>query len=528
MHLEAICRAYESKFEGSLLEKVKDSIGKRNGTYHQLLTAVVNCVRTECHPRDISRSDARKDAKHLYQMLEKQKTDKIKVIQILTHQSWLHINEICKYYTQISNFDIRTRIEKQFGARSFNALSVIIDYSRSRHAFYAQILQKSMKGLGGTSDDMLIRVVVGRSGIDLGQICKVFTRKYADGKTLLQWLRGATSGTFCKMLCKLTNIGDEYISDIPHDDDELTVSSLTSDIKEDYTMSSMTARIYSSAMDDISWDEFVCTSPTIKYNAKVEIAVLASELIAVLSNPKQKKDAKQMLIDVIATINCSQRKELNLEFKDQHPDGMDLRECIEQVLKKGKTKSAISGLMQEPAEFYASALKQAIRLKKVDIIFEIICQCSNAEISQMKIAYSAMNKNDELLVDIQQLFIKNTTAKMMIHNILNGERNESIGVDRKMMREHVEMLSKKKLTSSKEKGYLAELLVKHSFTHLEELIHKFNETSEISFPAVCKVVIGTGFSGQIADNIIRLAINRYGYFAQKVLCFFCLNIFCLC
>lgn len=146
--MEGICRAYESKFNGSLVEKVKELVGKRHHTYHKLITAVVKGVRIECHPSEISVNEVEKDTELLFQMLEKNKSfDKVKVVELMVHESWLHINEIAKHYMQYSKFDICTRIETQFGDHSFtfNALHSIIDVSRSRHEYFAKCLQISLK-----------------------------------------------------------------------------------------------------------------------------------------------------------------------------------------------------------------------------------------------------------------------------------------------------------------------------------------------------------------------------------------------
>lgn len=86
----------------------------------------------------------------------------------------------------MSGNDIEHAIKREFSGNAEKGFLSIAKVVKSKVDFFAEKLYESMKGMG-TNDKTLIRIIVSRSEIDLGDIKEAFEAKY--GKSLESWVK---------------------------------------------------------------------------------------------------------------------------------------------------------------------------------------------------------------------------------------------------------------------------------------------------------------------------------------------------
>lgn len=137
---------------------------------------------------------------------EKKSDSKSKFVEVFTQRSWAHIGALSAVFADVSKkYTIEAAIKKAFGDGSdtSQALRVIAKFCASPYDLWAEKLRVSMKGLG-TNDDLLCRVVVTRSEVDMKNIKVVFGQRYGDGKTLKNWIEDDVSkGGYRTLLLRL-------------------------------------------------------------------------------------------------------------------------------------------------------------------------------------------------------------------------------------------------------------------------------------------------------------------------------------
>ncbi|KAK4875050.1 hypothetical protein RN001_011472 [Aquatica leii] len=194
----AIREAYQHMYGNSLESDIK---GDTSGSLKRLLVSLVNAHRDESGI--IDHEAAYKDAQTLLRAGELfAGTDESTFNLIMCQRNREQLNKIFDEYQVLTGHDFETAIENEFSGTVKEVLLALVKCVRNEIEYLADRLHGSMDRIG-TDDTTLIRIVVTRSEIDLGDIKEVFQNKYE--KTLAEFIEDDTSGDYKN--CLLSIVG---------------------------------------------------------------------------------------------------------------------------------------------------------------------------------------------------------------------------------------------------------------------------------------------------------------------------------
>uniref|UniRef100_A0A1A8Q354 Annexin n=1 Tax=Nothobranchius pienaari TaxID=704102 RepID=A0A1A8Q354_9TELE len=196
-----INRVYKSEYGKTLEDAISSDT---SGHFRRLLVSLCQGNRDEREAVDISL--AKQDAQKLHAAGEnKVGTDESQFNAILCARSKPHLRAVFHEYQQMTGREIEKSICREMSGNLESGMVAVVKCIKNTPAYFAERLQKSMKG-AGTKDRTLIRIMVSRSEVDMLDIRQEYLRAY--GKSLYTTISGDTSGDYKKLLLKLCGGND--------------------------------------------------------------------------------------------------------------------------------------------------------------------------------------------------------------------------------------------------------------------------------------------------------------------------------
>jgi len=195
--MEMVRRAYQALYQRDL---IKDIRSETSGDFRRILVSLASAGR-DVKPVDLELAKA--DAQALYDAGEgKWGTDEGTFNRIFAGRSFPQLRATIDAYKKQKGQDMETVIDKEMSKDLKTAFLTLVRYIQDPITYYSEVLYRSMKGMG-TDDRTLIRTVLSRCEIDLGEIKKRFEKLHQ--KTLDKAIKSETSGDYRKIMLMIVS-----------------------------------------------------------------------------------------------------------------------------------------------------------------------------------------------------------------------------------------------------------------------------------------------------------------------------------
>jgi len=196
--MASVKRAYASLFDRDL---IKDIQSETSGDFKRILVSLASAGREN---KPINKELAKKEAKELFEAGEGTwGTDESTFNRIFANRSFAQLRLTINSYKIHTGQDMEKAIENEMSKDLKRAYLTLVRYIQDPITYYSEVLYHSMKGLG-TDDNTLIRTVLSRCEIDLGDIKNRFEKLHQ--KTLDKAIKGETSGDYRKIMLQIVAV----------------------------------------------------------------------------------------------------------------------------------------------------------------------------------------------------------------------------------------------------------------------------------------------------------------------------------
>ena len=194
--LAAIKQCYNTKYNRDLEADIKKEV---HGTLENLLVSLLQGKRSYNPHPDQAKCAA--IAKEIFDAGEaKLGTDESVFNKYFVSLSPIELACVSQHYNKITGHTILDAIDKEFHGDSKKAFRTIVYATLSPSEYFATRVKEAIKGFG-TSDHLLMRILISRDEIDMPDIKQYYKQLY--GKDMVEDIRGEISGHYQKLMIEL-------------------------------------------------------------------------------------------------------------------------------------------------------------------------------------------------------------------------------------------------------------------------------------------------------------------------------------